>query len=475
MNITNTALKLYLTDLLPLDLTKYFTKDYAQIVLKVESFKKKNNQTPSLDFLIQYASKLGEDKEQSGRIEDILYVVSKIKDVGMSVEEVGELFLSEYKSDKIRDLIKKSSTAIIEENMVLVEKLSKEIAEISSLNLSNKNYLENDIKKDFNLISKKLEYVPTGMFSDMNYNFSKLPIGSLITVLGKSGTGKSTLLLEAMLKNYLSGRNVVNFNYELQRGVLYSRLTAALTGVTMEEITTHTFLTQEASDLVFLSSFVFTYEITLEQANKELTKHKDRDSFEEYIKSKYEVRKNKMKIVAAEDASALQLAKTKNMKLDELPNDVELFQLLEEYGEDMDDVYVDLISEISFVDGYLGRELCLTNFAKQIKSEAMKHSFNVYLASQVENTKTFDGNCTPKYSKAIYGTSDVVLTLISTNELNKENMVALLASKNRHNRHDSALILNKKFECMQFINTYQEVSVYEVEDEFNKENRKKEK
>ena len=28
---------------------------------------------------------------------------------------------------------------------------------------------------------------------------------------------------------------------------------------------------------------------------------------------------------------------------------------------------------------------------------------------------------------------------------------------------------------MQFVNTYQEVSVYEVEDEFNKENRKKEK
>lgn len=475
MNINQTALKLYLDGKLPQELIKCFPRDYTQIVSKIEQFKKKNSKTPSLDFLIQYASKLGEDKEQSDRIGDILYVVSKVKDVGMSVDEISELFLAEYKSDKLRDLIKRSSQAVIEDNIGLVEKLSKEISAISSLSLNNKNYLENDIKKDFNLISKKLEYVPTGMFSDMNYNFSKLPIGSLITVTGKSGTGKSSLLLEAMLKNYLSGRSVVNFNYELQRGVLYSRLTACLTGVTMEEITTHNFLTQEASDLVFLSSFVFTYDITLEQANKELTNHKDRDSFEEYIKSKYEVRKNKLKIIAAEDSSALQLAKTKNIKLDELPNDVELFQILEEYGEDMDDVYVDLISEISFVDNYLGRELCLTNFAKQIKAVAMKHSFNVYLASQVENTKTFDGNCTPKYSKAIYGTSDVVLTLISTSELNKEGMVALLAAKNRHNRHDSALILNKKFECMQFINTYQEVSVYEVEDEFNKENRKKEK
>ena len=100
MNINQTALKLYLEGKLPQELTKYFSKDYAQIFSKIEQFKKKNNQTPSLDFLIQYASKLGEDIEQSGRIGDILYVVSKIKNVDMSVEEIGELFLDEYKWDK---------------------------------------------------------------------------------------------------------------------------------------------------------------------------------------------------------------------------------------------------------------------------------------------------------------------------------------------------------------------------------------
>ena len=89
MNINQSALKLYLDGKLPQELIRYFTKDFSQIVSKVEMFKRKNNQTPSLDFLIQYASKLGEDKEQSGHIEDILYVVSKVKDVGMIVEEVG--------------------------------------------------------------------------------------------------------------------------------------------------------------------------------------------------------------------------------------------------------------------------------------------------------------------------------------------------------------------------------------------------
>ena len=58
MNINQSALKLYLDGKLPQELIRYFTKDYAQIISKIEQFKRKNNQTPSLDFLIQYASKL---------------------------------------------------------------------------------------------------------------------------------------------------------------------------------------------------------------------------------------------------------------------------------------------------------------------------------------------------------------------------------------------------------------------------------
>ena len=52
MNINQTALKLYLEGTLPQELIRYFTKDYAQVVSKIEQFKKKNSKTPSLDFLI---------------------------------------------------------------------------------------------------------------------------------------------------------------------------------------------------------------------------------------------------------------------------------------------------------------------------------------------------------------------------------------------------------------------------------------
>ena len=210
MNITQTALKLYLDGKLPQDLTKYFTKDFAQIIYKVEMFKRKNNQTPSLDFLIQYSSKLGEDREQSGRIENILYVVSKVKDIEMSVEEISELFLDEYKSNMIRDLIKRSSQAIVEENMVLVEKLSKEIADISSLSLGGNNFLAEDIKVDVKNVSTKLEFISTGLFDDYDFPaINKTPRGSLILILGSTGVGKSLTTIISNVETYLSGKNVI--------------------------------------------------------------------------------------------------------------------------------------------------------------------------------------------------------------------------------------------------------------------------
>ena len=201
MNIANTALKLYLDDSLPIELIKYFTKDYAQIILKVESFKRKNNKTPSIDFLLQYSSKMGQDKEQSDRIGDILYVVSKVNSVEMSVNEISELFLDEYKSNMIRDLIKRSSTAIVEEDMVLVEKLSKEIAEISGLSLGGNNFLEDDIKVDVKNVSTKLEFISTGLFDDYDFPaINKTPRGSLILLLGSTGSGKS---LTTIISNVL--------------------------------------------------------------------------------------------------------------------------------------------------------------------------------------------------------------------------------------------------------------------------------
>ena len=327
MNINQTALKLYLEGTLPQELIRYFTQDYAQIVSKIEQFKKKNSKTPSLDFLIQYASKLGEDKEQIGRIGDILYVVSKIKDVEMSVNEIGELFLDGYKSDMIRDLIKRSSTAIVEENMVLVEKLSKEIAEVSGLSLGGNNFLEDDDKTQFSKEAKKLNKISSGLLQGEGLPVEKTVLGSNVIYAANSGLGKTILGLTTALNCFLQGQNVLLISYEISKAQIIIRMRSLLTGVSLDEVGNNSYLTEDAKVLVLCSGYVMTKDITLNKAVEAYKKFG-----EDYLKELPD-RTNSLKILAAIDLEDLEEAKSKGRTLDSLPNDEEILEILEMHGE----------------------------------------------------------------------------------------------------------------------------------------------
>ena len=473
MNINQSALKLYLDGKLPQDLTKYFTKDYAQIFSKVEMFKKKNNQTPSLDFLIQYASKLGEDKEQSSRIEDILYVVSKVKDIEMSVEEVGELFLGEYKSDIIRDLIKRSSTAIVEENMVLVEKLSREISEVSGLSLNNNQWLETDIKDDIKHVPSKLELVSTGIFKDnlVEHPFSSVPVGSLILIIARSGRGKSTLTLQSAINLYLEGKNVLNINVELQKPVILGRIKSNITGIPLKEISSGQFLTEDAETLNKIYDYVMEYKLELEEGLASVKKvglEKAIEKFEALPK-----RENILKIISATDKATQDYAKSKGMKVEKLPNDVEILQMLEENGEYFDAVYIDLVSELKFADSSNSREANITSFTQKIKELAMEKSFIVFVVSQVENGNSFWGQLEAKYAKSLTQSSDLAISIIANSEMSKDNLVGLVCPKTRHNSNNLVTVVESEFATMRFKDTFQTVDIYEFEKEMNKEFSKK--
>ena len=475
MNINQTALKLYLEGKLPQDMTKYFTKDYAQVVSKIEQFKKKNSKTPSLDFLIQYSSKLGEDIKQSNRIEDILYVVSKVKDIEMSVEEVGELFLGEYKSDKIRDLIKRSSTAIVEENMVLVEKLSKEIADISSLSLNNNQWLETDIKDDIKHVPSKLELVSTGIFKDnlVEHPFSNVPVGSLILILAKSGRGKSTLTLQSAINLYLEGKNVLNINVELQKPVILGRIKSNITGIPLKEISSGQFLTEDAETLNKIYDYVMEYKLELEDGLtlvKKIGLEKAIEKFEALPR-----RENILKIISATDKATQDYAKAKGMKVEKLPNDVEILQMLEENGEYFDAVYIDLVSELKFADSSNSREANITSFTQKIKELAMEKSFIVFVVSQVENGNSFWGQLEAKYAKSLTQSSDLAISIIANSEMTKDNLVGLVCPKTRHDKATSVVIAESAFSTMQIKDTCQVVDMYEFEKEMLKDFSKREK
>ena len=473
MNINQTALKLYLEGTLPQELTKYFTKDYAQIFSKVEMFKKKNNTIPSLDFLIQYSSKLGEDIEQSNRIGDILYVVSKIKVIEMSVEEISELFLDEYKSDKIRDLIKRSSSAIIEENMVLVEKLSKEIADISGLSLNNNQWLETDIKDDIKHVPSKLELVSTGIFKDtlVEHPFSSVPVGSLILIIARSGRGKSTLTLQSAINLYLEGKNVLNINVELQKPVILGRIKSNITGIPLKEISSGQFLTEDAETINKIYDYVMEYKLELGDGLalvKKVGLEKAIEKFEALPK-----RENILKIISATDKATQDYTKSKGMKVEKLPNDVEILQMLEDNGEHFDAVYIDLVSELKFADSSNSREANITSFTQKIKELAMEKSFIVFVVSQVENGNSFWGQLETKYAKSLTQSSDLAISIIANSEMSKDNLVGLVCPKTRHNSNNLVTVVESEFATMRFKDTFQTVDIYEFEKEMNKEFSKK--
>ena len=473
MNIQQVALKLYLEGKLPQEITKYFIKDYAQVVSKIEQFKKKNSKTPSLDFLIQYSSKLGEDKEQISRIEDILYVVSKIKNVEMSAEEVGELFLAEYKSDKLRDLIKRSSQAVVEDNIGLVEKLSREIAEVSGLSLNNNQWLETDIKDDIKHVPSKLELVNTGIFKDnlIEHPFSSVPVGSLILIIARSGRGKSTLTLQSAINLYLEGKNVLNINVELQKPVILGRIKSNITGIPLKEISSGQFLTEDAETLNKIYDYVMEYKLELEDGLalvKKIGLEKAIEKFEALPR-----RENILKIISATDKATQDYAKSKGMKVEKLPNDVEILQMLEDNGEYFDAVYIDLVSELKFADSSNSREANITSFTQKIKELAMEKSFIVFVVSQVENGNSFGGQLEAKYAKSLTQSSDLAISIIANSEMAKDNLVGLVCPKTRHNSNNLVTVVESEFATMRFKDTFQTVDIYEFEKEMNKEFSKK--
>lgn len=469
MNINQTALKLYLTDSLPIELTKYFTKDYAQIFSKVESFKKKNSKTPSIDFLLQYSSKLGEDKEQSARIEDILYVVSKINIVEMSVDEVGQLFLEEYKSDRIRDLIKRSSTAIVDENIGLVEKLSREIAEISSLQIGSNNFLKEDDKAQFSKEAKKLNKISSGLLQGDGLPIENTVLGSNVIYAAPSGLGKTILGLTTALNCFLQGQNVLLISYEISKAQIIIRMRSLLTGVSLDEVSNNSYLTEEAKVLVLCSGYVMTKEISLNKAVEAYNKFG-----EEYLKELPD-RTNSIKILAATDLEDLEQAKLEGKTLDSLPNDEEILEILETHGEHLDSVIYDYISEIPYKNSYNSREISITEFTRKLKLLALEKGFNNYILSQVVSENEVYGMFQTKYALSLINVADTALFMVSTKEMKKMGLVAICTRKARHFQTGQCWICQIDYTTGQLVYTGETCTLAEIQDELKKDFRQNDK
>lgn len=469
MNIQQQAFKLFLENRLPENCTKYFSGDYPQIIDKVNIFKKKNGETPSLDFLMNYSSKLGENSEQAERISDLLYGVSKLKDDSMSVKEVCELLLDSYKDGKLRELIKKSSQALVDDNIVLVERYSKEISEISRLSLGEDNFLKNDDKKAFSQVSAKLSKISSGLLLGEDTPISKNVVGSNIVYSAASGIGKTILGITTCLNCFLEGQNVLMISYEISKSQIFLRMKSIMTGVPLNEISDNVFLTEEARIRVLCSGYVMTKQIKLEEAIK-LYNSKGEEAFAELPD-----RTNSIKILAALGQEELKVAKENGVVPDSLPNDIEILEILKTYGLELDSVIIDYISEVPFSSNFNNREINITEFTRQLKLLALELGFNNYILSQVSQENDAYGIFQPKYALSLLNVADTAIFMVATKEMKQLGLVALCVRKARHYKTNVCYICNIDYETQTLTYTNETCTLSELQDALKKDFKQSEK
>lgn len=409
----------------------FYSDDFKLICEKSLSYQKKNQAMPSVNFLLEFSNKLSEDKEQVSRLEDILYVCSKYKPELDSIQEVNELLLENYKKENIKDLTKSLAKALTEGNEIRVQSLSEKITEISKISLTEA--FSHDIKHDLDSTELNVEIMPTGIGSENTHiSLSKISRGSLLLLLGGTGSGKSVLAIQAATNNYLDGYSVCYISYELDKPQVMARILSQISEVSIGEIISKNYLTEEAELRIQASKMVLKKKIDFERAFNRILEKKDFDDIED--------RENIFKIVAIQSSGHI---------AEELPTNVGILNLMET-NKNIDYFVIDLATEIPFESSFGSYERDLALFGKALKSRALMQGCVVMLLSQPSGD-TPRAMSFPRDCKALKQTADSVIVIGATSDMKLEKYSCFIVSKARIDRNGLAIPFENKFQVMKFV------------------------
>jgi hypothetical protein len=227
----------------------------------------------------------------------------------------------------------------------------------------------------------------------------------------------------------------VYLSYELPKPVVLARIISSISEVAVSEIMASEYSTDEAELRVEAAKAVLRYEIEFDKAFNRVLKNK---SFEDCTP-----RNNYLKIIA------IQSSGTHEVDTVELPNNEAILNMLEEYN-DCDFFTIDLISEVQFVKSSGSYEADLSNFVRELKAKALKHSSVIIVISQ-PSSDSVGGIRFPKYCKAIRSSADSNLIISATPELLKDNLSVLIAEKVRHSFNGLAIPMVRRFDIMKLL------------------------
>lgn len=425
----------------------YLQEDYKILVEKIEKYIKVKNEFPSKSLIKKSIPKFvpSDSKENillRKRLDTIMSTILDYEASDLTTSELEDLLEEEYKKDIAMENTEKLVKAITDSNFTLVKDIAENLISVSASNAIDLKGTDTvELMDNIILTDNK---VSSGLDFGLGTGAEHVPKGSMINLIGMSGGGKSILCIQAMINNFLKGRNQLMYNYELDMGEISLRIKSYISKVPATEIETGMYSVSDSHLRVKAVSYVLKREVTLIQAVDIL----NRNALEEF--EKYPLRKNFLKIIASKGDHAYREGYQDDFLEDDLPTDLGILSYLDKFGDKIDDVYIDLITELEFEVPTHSEANDYKVFARKAKALAKKHSFRVWILNQVENENTPSGLLNNKYSKALAQTADLVLAVVSTVAMAEEDEVAICIKKCRHGIPNKVILCHRAFDVYTF-------------------------
>lgn len=196
---------------------KYFFDTKLKMMFQVLTKEHKKNK----EFII---SSLAEDKNFDVNLfAELLASNLYYSNKDIKIKELEKEIINKYKKEEYKKL-----TSSFDGNC---EELYEKLTKLNQIDLNENEYIK--AKDIFATLNEKKEQVKLGFpYLDQALNLSET---DLLILAGGTGTGKTAFALN-LLENLSENYQCVYFNMEMSKNVLYKRLVALKTGVTLMEL-----------------------------------------------------------------------------------------------------------------------------------------------------------------------------------------------------------------------------------------------
>lgn len=418
--------------------------DYAMLTRKLLSIEMNNGKLPSLALIMKNVEKLNFNlgEEEIPYKKKVKSILASLVDISVDInnEELLELLRENYLTNEMFEEVPRLTKNLTDKNF---EKVRLSLNKLDNIlqNGMNKAIEFEDNNSLFLENEETINFKYTGYFDDLPY--ARVPEGSLCLLIARSKQGKTSLLIQSLINNYLKGENVYLISYEIPKVSIINRALSYIASVPLSEINDNQYSVSDNSVRVKIARYVLARQITFKEALKV------------YLQEGYEglekipVRENKLIIRASITKGELEKLKSQNKKFNGLPTDIDILKEIKDINKHtkLDWVYIDYLSLIPFVDSKNSREHNISSFSRNLKQTLMETSTCGFVLAQAKSKAEF---AEPLYSQGILLDSDLCVSIMGTAEQLAEGMTTIHITLSRHSEGFKSFQAERRLDIQTF-------------------------